>query len=57
MTRSPEDYGDSSFLLSLYCSDSNSEAARRLVVRLAVPLVFNPFHRLEVRNGLRLRVH
>ncbi|MEI6071497.1 MAG: type II toxin-antitoxin system VapC family toxin [Verrucomicrobiae bacterium] len=54
MTR---DYADSSFLVSLYCDDANGEEARRFMARHPVTLAFNPFHRLEVFNGLRLRVH
>jgi predicted nucleic acid-binding protein len=51
------DYADSSFVLSLYCDDQNTEEARRFMARHPAALAFNPFHRLEVFNGLRLRVH
>lgn len=52
----PEDYADSSFLISLVVEDDNTEAAKRYMARNHVPLHYNPFHRLEVRNGLRVRV-
>lgn len=50
-------YADSSFLISLTVEDGNTEDARRFMTRHPGPLPFNPLHRLEVRNGLRLRVH
>lgn len=50
-------YADSSFLISLTVEDGNTEDARRFMSRNPGPLPFNPLHRLEVRNGLRLRVH
>lgn len=56
MSQSPAIYADSSFLISLHCDDSNADAAREYMRRKAATLVFNPLHRLEVRNGLRLRV-
>ena len=49
-------YADSSFIISLHCYDANSDVARRFMIRHPVPLPFNPLHRLEVRNGLRLAV-
>lgn len=57
MTPKPEDYADSSFLVSLHGEDPNTEQARHYMARHNVPLIFTPLHRLEVRNGLRLRVH
>jgi len=51
------DYADSSFLVSLYCDDANAGEARRFMARHPAALAFNPFHRLEVFGGLRLRVH
>jgi predicted nucleic acid-binding protein len=51
------DYPDSSFVISLYCGDQHTEEARRFMARHPAALAFNPFHRLEVFNGLRLRVH
>lgn len=50
-------YADSSFLISLTVEDGNTEDARRFMTRHPGPLPFNPLHRLEVRHGLRLRVH
>lgn len=49
-------YADSSFLMSLNVEDANTEAAQRFMSRHPSVLPFNPLHRLEVRNGLRLRV-
>lgn len=57
MTPAPENYADSSFLLSLHCDDANAVQARLFMARNLAALTFNPLHRLEVRNGLRLRVH
>ncbi len=51
------DYADSSFVISLYCDDKNTEEARRFMAKHPASLAFSPFHRLEVFNGLRLRVH
>jgi predicted nucleic acid-binding protein len=50
-------YADSSFLVSLIVADANSVAARRFMVKHQQALPFNPLHRQEVRNGIRLRVH
>ncbi len=36
--------------------DANTERAVRFMGKFPTTLVFNPLHRLEVRNGLRLRV-
>ena len=52
-----EEYADSSFLMSLFIEDANTDAAERFISRNPTLLAFNPLHRLEVRNGLRLRVH
>ena len=52
-----EDYADSSFLVSLFMEDGNTGAAEQFIARHPAVLAFNPLHRLEVRNGLRLRVH
>ena len=49
-------YADSSFLISLSVEDANTAAAQRFMSRHPAVLPFNPLHRLEVRNGLRLRV-
>ncbi len=49
-------YADSSFLISLHNDDANAGEARAYMVRHPAPLPFNPLHRLEVRNGLRLAV-
>jgi predicted nucleic acid-binding protein len=52
----PAAYADSSFLLSLLVEDGNTQDAVRFMRRNPEVLAFNPLHRLEVRNGLRLRV-
>ena len=52
----PASYADSSFLMSLNVEDANTEEAKRFMSRTPSALSFNPLHRLEVRNGLRLRV-
>ena len=49
-------YADSSFLVSLHGNDTNADEARRFLARYPEALPFNPLHRLEVRNGLRLAV-
>lgn len=46
-------YADSSFLFSLFTKDSQSAAASAYMARAGAPLVFNPLHRMEVRNALR----
>ena len=51
-----EAYADSSFLVSLFGEDANSLAAQRWMSPQAESLPFNPLHRLEVRNGIRLAV-
>lgn len=57
MTPKLEDYADSSFLVSLHGEDPNTTQARQYMARHNVPLIFTPLHRLEIRNGLRLRVY
>lgn len=52
-----EEYADSSFLMSLFIEDGNTAAAKRFISRNPAVLAFNPLHRLEFCNGLRLRVH
>jgi len=52
-----QDYADSSFLMSLLIEDGNTDEAKQFMARNPAVLAFNPLHRLEVRNGLRLRVH
>lgn len=49
-------YADSSFLLSLHVNDAHAGAARMFMARKAECLPFNPLHRLEVLNGIRLLV-
>lgn len=52
----PISYADSSFLVSLHTGDSNAEAARRFMSKHPEELPFNPLHRIEVVNGIRLMV-
>jgi predicted nucleic acid-binding protein len=48
-------YADASFLVALYVRNDNTEEALRVWRRVnEVPLPYNPIHRLEVRNGIRL---
>jgi predicted nucleic acid-binding protein len=49
-------YADSSFLVSLHIDDTNTEPARRFMARHPEDLPFNPLHRMEVFNGIRLMV-
>lgn len=49
-------YADSSFLVSLHSNDANADQARHFMIRHPEVLPFNPLHRLEVFNGLRLAV-
>jgi len=49
-------YADTSFLVSLYTPDANSPRAIASLRALREPLPFTPFHRLEFRNAIRLRV-
>jgi predicted nucleic acid-binding protein len=49
-------YADSSFLISLAIEDGNTIEAKGFLLRHPEALPFNPLHRLEVRNGIRLRV-
>jgi predicted nucleic acid-binding protein len=49
-------YADTSFLAAVYSPEAGSIKALRLMQRLREPLPFTPFHRHELRNGIRLRV-
>jgi predicted nucleic acid-binding protein len=49
-------YPDTSFLVSLYIDELNSEAGQTYADTLAEPLTFTAFHRLEFRTALRGRV-
>ena len=48
-----ETYPDSSFLVSLVCKDTKSEAAKAHMAQAREPLLFTPLHRTESRNALR----
>ncbi|MBL9185918.1 MAG: type II toxin-antitoxin system VapC family toxin [Opitutaceae bacterium] len=49
-------YADTSFLVSLYVQDGNTDRAVKAVESGATPLVFTPLIRHELRNALRLCV-
>lgn len=49
-------YADTSFLAAIYIPESSSAQALVIMQRLSEPLPFTPFHRHELRNGIRLRV-
>lgn len=49
-------YPDTSFLVALYVDEDSSPEAREYMYRNAEALAFTPFHRLETRTALRLRV-
>jgi predicted nucleic acid-binding protein len=47
-------YADTSFLVSLYGRDANSELAQDIAANLNAPLAYTPFLRHEARNAIRL---
>lgn len=49
-------YADSSFIVALYLSQESSPAAAGFLRQYGGPLPFTPWHRLEVRNAVRLAV-
>jgi predicted nucleic acid-binding protein len=49
-------YADSSFLVSLYLQQEHSRSAAAFMQSHGWPMPFTPWHRLEVRNALRLAV-
>jgi predicted nucleic acid-binding protein len=49
-------YADTSFLAAVYSPEAGSIKALSLMQRLREPLPFTPFHRHELRSGIRLRV-
>ena len=49
-------YADTSFLVAVYSPEADSETALRWLQRYEKPLPFSPFHRHELRTGIRLRV-
>jgi predicted nucleic acid-binding protein len=49
-------YPDTSFLVALYVDEDSSQEAREYMHRNSEALAFTPFHRLELRTALRLRV-
>ncbi len=48
-------YGDSSFIVSLYATDANSDAAASALSAARKQLAWTDWHSLEVENALRLR--
>jgi len=49
-------YADSSFIVALYLQQESSPVAAAFMQRQGEPLPFTPWHRLEVRNAIRLSV-
>lgn len=49
-------YADSSFIVALYLPQPSSSRAIGLLEQYGRPLPFTPWHRLEVRNAIRLAV-
>ena len=49
-------YADVSFIVALYLQQESSPVAVAFMQRHGAPLPFTPWHRLEVRNALRLAV-
>jgi predicted nucleic acid-binding protein len=49
-------YPDSSFLISFYTPELESAQVHGYMTATTPRLFFTPFHRLEVRTGLRMRV-
>ena len=49
-------YPDTSFIISFYTPEQEFALAREYMATVAPRLYYTPFHRLEVRTGLRARV-
>jgi predicted nucleic acid-binding protein len=49
-------YPDTSFLVPLYTDEPFTQAAKDFMTSNAAPLIFTPFHRLEFRTAIRVRV-
>jgi predicted nucleic acid-binding protein len=49
-------FADTSFLASLYVDESRTKIAQSYMQQANEGLTFTPFHRLELRTALRLRV-
>jgi hypothetical protein len=49
-------YPDTSFLVPLYTDEPFSQEAQDFMAKNASPLIFTPFHRLEFRTAIRVRV-
>jgi len=49
-------YVDTSFLVAVYSPEADSLKALDCIQRLRAPIPFTPFHRHELRTGIRLRV-
>ena len=49
-------YADSSFIVTLYLPQQSSAAAAMFMRKQNTALPFTPWHRLEVRNAIRLAV-
>jgi predicted nucleic acid-binding protein len=49
-------YADSSFIVALYLQEQKSATAAVFMRQYGIALPFTPWHRLEVRNAMRLAV-
>jgi uncharacterized protein with PIN domain len=49
-------YADTSFIVALYLQEQNSPLAAAFMRDHGEPLPFTPWHRLEVRNAIRMAV-
>lgn len=52
----PSIYADTSFLVSHFVNDGNTDAARVLISRIGQPLMISPLGRLEYRSAMWQRV-
>src|SRR5689334_3148907 len=50
-------YADTSFLAAAYLPEADSMTALKWLQKAREPLPFTPWHRLELRNAVRLRVY
>jgi predicted nucleic acid-binding protein len=49
-------YPDTSFLIPLYTDEAESGTAQQFMLQARAPLIYTPFHRLEMRTALRVHV-
>lgn len=48
-------YFDTGVLVKLYCLEADSAKAAATTARVQLPLVYSPWHEIELRNALRLK--